>query len=97
MSNLIKRLRDGLTLYSLNNEAADEIERLKAELFTMRNVFHQQDAEIKRLRERESMCHERALEQEIERLRAALERIANLPPGHICDAREIAREALTRD
>ncbi|MHC4372300.1 MAG: hypothetical protein ACYSW8_32245 [Planctomycetota bacterium] len=27
----------------------DEIERLKAELFTMRNVFHQQDAEIKRL------------------------------------------------
>jgi predicted unusual protein kinase regulating ubiquinone biosynthesis (AarF/ABC1/UbiB family) len=27
-----------------------EIERLKAELFTMRNVFHQQDAEIERLR-----------------------------------------------
>lgn len=27
-----------------------EIERLKAELFTMRNVFHQQDAEITRLR-----------------------------------------------
>jgi chromosomal replication initiation ATPase DnaA len=26
-----------------------EIERLKAELFTMRNVFHQQDAEIERL------------------------------------------------
>jgi hypothetical protein len=32
-------------------EAKDaEIERLKAELFTMRNVFHQQDAKIERLR-----------------------------------------------
>jgi hypothetical protein len=57
---------------SLHREAADEIERLKAELFTMRNVFHQQDAEIERLRERESMCHERVLEQENERLRDAL-------------------------
>jgi hypothetical protein len=31
------------------SEAQAEIERLRAELFTMRNVFHQQDAEIERL------------------------------------------------
>jgi uncharacterized small protein (DUF1192 family) len=65
-----------------------EIERLKAELFTMRNVFHQQDAEIERLEASEDehsrteggecpYCEIDDLNCEIERLRAALERIAN--------------------
>jgi hypothetical protein len=35
-----------------------------------------------------------AKDAEIELLRAALERIAQLPPGYICDARGIARTAL---
>jgi chromosome segregation ATPase len=41
-----------------------EIERLKAELFTMRNVFHQQDAEIERLQKRVSDADECIEEQE---------------------------------
>jgi 3-dehydroquinate dehydratase len=52
MSDLIKRLRSRRRYATVEelHEAADEIERLKAELFTMRNVFHQQDAEIEGLR-----------------------------------------------
>jgi hypothetical protein len=51
MSDLIERLRSRRRYATVEelHEAADEIERLKAELFTMRNVFHQQDAEIERL------------------------------------------------
>jgi hypothetical protein len=53
MSDLIERLRHEYCDEACEKnrfEAADEIKRLKAELFTMRNVFHQQDAEIERLR-----------------------------------------------
>jgi DNA repair exonuclease SbcCD ATPase subunit len=89
-----------------------EIERLKAELFTMRNVFHQQDAEIERLREALAKSCEEGRDEMYDcgynRLRAALEEIAKGegryskdPLTHasntIEDMIEIAREALTRN
>jgi regulator of replication initiation timing len=45
------RLKRSQDLESDLMAAEAEIERLKAELFTMRNVFHQQDAENERLRD----------------------------------------------
>jgi DNA repair exonuclease SbcCD ATPase subunit len=68
MSNLIERLYEPCKRWKrckdTRYEAADEIERLKAELFTMRNVFHQQDAEIERLQKRVSDADECIEEQE---------------------------------
>jgi predicted RNase H-like nuclease (RuvC/YqgF family) len=86
--------------HMLNIKRKDaEIERLKAELFTMRNVFHQQDAKIERLEAWEDE-HSRTEGGEcpyceIDRLRAVLEQIANLRPGYrFPDARDIAIETL---
>ena len=39
MGDLIERLRDGLTLYSLNAEAADRIEELEREKMSWKGVY----------------------------------------------------------
>jgi uncharacterized small protein (DUF1192 family) len=112
MSDLIERLRIYRSVYDaeLADEAADEIERLKAELFTMRNVFHQQDAEIERLEAKltqdpkDARCQlykaTQKWQQEAERCNAEIERLRDalerIAGG--CDlsneAQAIAREAL---
>ena len=60
MSDLIDRLRTNPNYkhWLCIAEAADEIERLNAELFTMRNVFHQQDEKIERLTAELASKHE---------------------------------------
>ena len=118
MTDLIERLRRyqhditrGLEpkaeyVYELTGKAADEIERLKAELADANNSFGSQTANwpglatrIEDLKSRSRKDH-----REIERLRAALEAIVNHPevtnyesPSYYHgrdELQEIAREAL---
>ena len=68
MSDLIKRGRDWADCLDcadvpLVNALCDEIERLNAELFTMRNVFHQQDEKIERLTGERDRQYDQNVEQ----------------------------------
>jgi DNA repair exonuclease SbcCD ATPase subunit len=89
MTDLVERLRDDsgepdIRLFRLRmRDAADEIERLRRELSYHAHTDEDikvQNAEIERL---EKICHAQSgevinrLHDEIERLRAALQRIAN--------------------
>ena len=104
MNHLVQRLREKSRLgYCplLGDEAADEIERLRTELANVNNEFGSQTADWpdawKRVAELKQLSNDRW--REAERLRAALDRIAEYPRQRndelsIEGARALARAAL---
>ena len=104
MSDLVQRLREQSRRGYwplLGDEAADEIERLQAELANVNNEFGSQTADWpdawKRVAELKQLSNDRW--REAERLRAALDRIAEYPRQRndelsIEGARALARAAL---
>jgi septal ring factor EnvC (AmiA/AmiB activator) len=74
-TDIVERLRDALDPDGIAKEAADEIERLRAELVLTGEVVAQRGAEIERLqiveRDYRGMLHRaNAIDEENERLRA---------------------------
>jgi chromosome segregation ATPase len=97
MSDLIKRLRMGTQVpeFELRQEAADEIEQLRAGCDRLHGYIAEKDAEIERLtaENKEHIAAYQRCSKEREKLEWALERMENMARYLLFPAR-IAGEAL---